>query len=118
MPDQKGVSDKGGSMRLGAYPCSLVEGTLARQIYGAEEIHERHRHRYEFNNEYREAITAKGLKISGMSPDKRLVEIIELPNHSWFFATQFHPELKSRPHRPHPVFTAFIGAALRKKFGH
>jgi len=117
MPGQKDVSDKGGSMRLGAYPCSLVEGTLAHQIYGAEEIHERHRHRYEFNNEYREAITAKGLKISGTSPDKRLVEIIELPNHSWFLATQFHPELKSRPHRPHPIFTAFIGAALRKKFG-
>jgi len=117
MPDQKNVSDMGGSMRLGAYPCSLVNGSLAHQIYETEEIQERHRHRYEFNNEYREALTAKGLLISGMSPDKRLVEIIELPNHSWFVATQFHPELKSRPHRPHPIFTAFIGAALRKKFG-
>ena len=117
MPDQKHVSDKGGSMRLGAYPCSLVEGSLAHQIYETAEIRERHRHRYEFNNEYREALTAKGLCISGMSPDTRLVEIIELPNHSWFVATQFHPELKSRPHRPHPIFTAFIGAALRKKFG-
>ncbi len=117
MPDQKNVSDMGGSMRLGAYPCSLVNGSLAHQIYETEEIQERHRHRYEFNNEYREALTAKGLLISGMSPDKRLVEIIEIPNHSWFVATQFHPELKSRPHRPHPIFTAFIGAALRKKFG-
>lgn len=117
LPEQRTVTDKGGSMRLGAYPCAILKGTLAHEIYQSDTISERHRHRYEFNNDYREQLAAKGLVISGQSPDGRLVEIIELRNHSWFLGTQFHPEFHSRPHRPHPVFTAFVGAALRKKFG-
>lgn len=117
LPEQRTVTDKGGSMRLGAYPCVILKGSLAYEIYQSDTISERHRHRYEFNNDYREQLAAKGLVISGQSPDGRLVEIIELRNHSWFLGTQFHPEFHSRPHRPHPVFTAFVGAALRKKFG-
>jgi CTP synthase len=118
MPDQHGVSDKGGTMRLGAYLCKLGEGTLAQKMYGVGEVRERHRHRYEFNNAYREQLTAKGLVLSGLSPDGRLVEIIELQDHPWFLGTQFHPEYSSRPHRPHPLFSGFVGAALRKKLGH
>jgi CTP synthase len=108
-------SDKGGTMRLGAYPCILEEGTGAYKAYGIHEIIERHRHRYEFNNKYREVLGRNGLKISGMSPDKQLVEIIEIEDHPWFFGCQFHPEFKSRPLAPHPVFKAFIGAAFKEK---
>jgi CTP synthase len=117
MSDQHGVSDKGGTMRLGAYPCKLGEGTLAQKMYGVDEVRERHRHRYEFNNAYRERLTAKGLVLSGLSPDGRLVEIIELKDHPWFLGTQFHPEYNSRPHRPHPLFSGFVGAALQRKLG-
>jgi len=108
-------SDKGGTMRLGAYPCILEEGTKAFKAYGVNEIIERHRHRYEFNNEYRDVLMRNGLKISGMSPDKQLVEIVEIEDHPWFFGCQFHPEFKSRPLDPHPVFKAFIGAAFKEK---
>jgi CTP synthase len=117
MSDQHGVSDKGGTMRLGAYPCKLGEGTLAQKMYGVDEVRERHRHRYEFNNAYRERLTTKGLVLSGLSPDGRLVEIIELKDHPWFLGTQFHPEYNSRPHRPHPLFSGFVGAALQRKLG-
>ena len=117
MSDQQSVNDKGGTMRLGAYACKLGEGTLAQKMYGVSEVRERHRHRYEFNNAYREQLTAKGLILSGLSPDGRLVEIVELQNHPWFLATQFHPEYKSRPHHPHPLFSGFVGAALRRKCG-
>ena len=108
-------SDKGGSMRLGAYPCKLEKGTLAHQAYGKDEISERHRHRYEFNNKYLDSLKAAGLVISGVSPDGALVEIVELKDHPWFLGCQFHPEFKSTPRKPHPLFTAFIGAALKKK---
>ena len=113
MPGQVGVTAKGGTMRLGSYPCRLAEGSLAASIYGTNEINERHRHRYEFNNDYREALTKAGLSLSGLSPDGRLVEMVELPGHPWFVAGQFHPELKSRPNRAHPLFREFIGAAKR-----
>jgi CTP synthase len=109
------TSDKGGSMRLGAYPCKLEKGTLAHQAYGKEEISERHRHRYEFNNKYLETLKKAGLVISGVSPDGNLVEIVELRDHPWFLGCQFHPEFKSNPRKPHPLFTAFIGAALKHK---
>lgn len=108
-------SDKGGTMRLGEYPCILDEDSIAFRAYGVKEIHERHRHRYEFNNKYKELFQKNGLKISGMSPDKQLVEIVEIKDHPWFFGCQFHPEFKSRPLTPHPVFKAFIGAAFREK---
>jgi len=108
-------SDKGGSMRLGAYPCKIEKNTYAYDAYGATEISERHRHRYEFNNKYREALTKAGLVISGMSPDGELAEIVELKDHPWFLGCQFHPEFKSRPRKPHPLFTAFIKAALNQK---
>ncbi|MHB8171149.1 MAG: CTP synthase [Thermincolia bacterium] len=112
LPEQKDIEDKGGTMRLGTYPCKLTEKTKTIEAYQDEVIYERHRHRFEFNNEYRALLTAKGLVIAGASPDTRLVEIIELPDHPWFVATQFHPEFKSRPNRPHPLFRDFIGAAL------
>ena len=111
MPDQVGLTDKGGTMRLGSWPCALAEGSLAARAYGTALIHERHRHRYEFNNDYREALTAAGLALTGLSPDGRLVEIVELPGHPWFVGVQFHPELKSRPNRAHPLFREFIAAA-------
>ena len=117
MATQQGVKDKGGTMRLGAYGCKLAAGTLAQKSYGVSEVTERHRHRYEFNNAYRESLTKSGLVLSGVSPDDRLVEIVELPAHPWFLATQFHPEFNSRPHRPHPLFSGFVGAALRRKLG-
>ena len=98
-------------MRLGAYPCHLAEGTLAREIYGTDEISERHRHRYEVNNNYREILEKHGLIISGLSPDERLVEMIEVADHPWFIGCQFHPEYKSRPTHPHPLFRDFIRAA-------
>jgi CTP synthase len=105
-------SDKGGTMRLGAYPCRLVKDTLAYQAYGDENISERHRHRYEFNNEFGEILEKNGLVISGTSPTGDLVEIIELKEHPWFLGCQFHPEFKSRPMNPHPLFRDFIRAAL------
>ncbi|HHN66195.1 MAG TPA: CTP synthase [Nitrospirae bacterium] len=108
-------SDKGGTMRLGAYPCILTEGTFAYEAYGRKEISERHRHRYEFNNAYRETLTQHGLRISGQSPDGELVEIVEIEGHPWFLGCQFHPEFKSRPTDPHPLFKAFIEASLREK---
>jgi len=110
-----GVEDMGGTMRLGAYPCILEEDSLAYKIYGEREISERHRHRYEFNREYEEILTSYGLKVVGNSPDKNFVEIVELPEHPWFLASQFHPEFKSKPLRPHPIFVSFIGAALEHK---
>jgi len=108
-------SDLGGTMRLGAYPCVIEDDTTAIGVYGRKEIFERHRHRYEFNNKYRGVLTEKGLRISGTSPDKELVEIIELPGHPYFIACQFHPEFKSRPRDPHPLFRGFIKAALAHK---
>ena len=99
-------------MRLGAYPCVLTAGSLAAEAYGATEISERHRHRYEVNNDFRDALEAKGLVLSGTSPDKKLVEMVELRNHPYFLGCQFHPELKSRPMTPHPLFVRFVRAAL------
>ncbi len=117
MEHQKSIHDKGGTMRLGSYPCRLQDGSLAHKAYGILEVNERHRHRYEFNNAYRDRLAAQGLVLSGLSPDGQLVEIVELKGHPWFLATQFHPEYSSRLHRPHPLFSAFVGAALRKKCG-
>ena len=111
MPDQINIIEKGGTMRLGAYPCVLVPGTRTAAAYGTTTISERHRHRFEFNNDYREQLEAAGLLVSGHSPDQRLVEIIELRDHPWFIGTQFHPELISRPNRPHPLFSGFVAAA-------
>ena len=112
MSDQVGVTAKGGTMRLGKYPCRLAEGSLARREYGTEDISERHRHRYEFNNRFRCEMEAAGLRLSGLSPDERLVEMVELPEHPWFVGVQFHPEFKSRPNKAHPLFRDFIGAAV------
>jgi len=114
MPDQDGVEDIGGTLRLGSYPCVLAKDSHAYQLYGAETIHERHRHRYEVNNDYRKPLTEHGMELSGLSPDGRIVEMVEIPSHPWFVATQAHPELKSRPNRPHPLFKGFIEAALKK----
>ncbi|MBM3775225.1 MAG: CTP synthase [Acidobacteria bacterium] len=111
----KGVDELGGTMRLGAWPCRLREGSFAHQAYGAREISERHRHRYEFNREYEEALRAAGLEITGESEDGTYVEICEIPDHPWFLGCQFHPEFKSRPLEPHPLFRAFIGAALLER---
>jgi CTP synthase len=110
MPDQRDIVDMGGTMRLGLYPCNLVPGTKAARAYGEPVVYERHRHRFEFNNAYRDRMREAGLILSGLSPDGRLVEIIELRDHPWFVASQFHPELKSRPTRPHPLFRDFVGA--------
>ena len=115
MPDQRGVKDKGGTMRLGAYPCVLKPGSRALEIYGKEEISERHRHRFEVNNDFRDALTEKGLILSGTSPDNRLVEIVELPNHPHFLGCQFHPEFKSRPMAAHPLFSSFVAAACQRR---
>ena len=117
LPEQREIKDLGGTMRLGLYPCHIVPGTLAAKVYKQEVIHERHRHRYELNSNFREALAERGLLMSGLSPDKRLVEIIELPDHPWFIATQFHPEFKSRPNRPHPLFGHFVAAALGYRRG-
>ena len=105
-------SDLGGTMRLGAYPCILEPESLAFEAYQCQEISERHRHRYEFNNDYRELMGKHGMRFTGLSPDKNLVEIIEIPDHPWFLGCQFHPEFKSRPMDPHPIFKAFIGSSL------
>ncbi|WP_455615808.1 CTP synthase [Eisenbergiella sp.] len=115
MPDQNGVEDIGGTLRLGSYPCVLDKASRAYALYGNETIYERHRHRYEVNNDYRNVLTSHGMKLSGLSPDGRIVEMCELPEHPFFIATQAHPELKSRPNRPHPLFRGFVAAALQKK---
>ena len=115
MPDQNGVEDIGGTLRLGAYPCVLDKDSKACKVYGTTEISERHRHRYEVNNDYRTALVEHGMKLCGTSPDGRIVEMIELPDHPWFIATQAHPELKSRPNRPHPLFRGFVEAATKCK---
>ncbi len=117
MEEQKGISKKGGTMRLGLYPCDLKEGSLARNIYGVGRISERHRHRYEFNNEYRDVLENSGLVPTGISPDGFLVEIVERPDHPWFLACQFHPEFTSTPLKPNPLFRAFLEAAGRKALG-
>ena len=118
MPDQDGVEDIGGTLRLGAYPCELDKDSKAHAVYGESTIHERHRHRYEVNNYYREDLQKSGMKLSGLSPDGRIVEMCELPSHPWFVATQAHPEFKSRPNRPHPLFKGFVGAALNYQDSH
>ena len=113
MPDQNGVEDLGGTLRLGSYPCVLDKTSKAYEVYGTENIAERHRHRYEVNNDFRNTLTENGMKLCGTSPDGRIVEMVELPDHPWFIATQAHPELKSRPNRPHPLFHGFIQAATK-----
>ena len=113
LPEQRGVTDKGASMRLGAYPCVVSPDSFAFAAYGQKEISERHRHRYEFNNDYKKILTDKGLQITGASPDGRLAEIVEIKDHPWFLGCQFHPEFKSRPTKPHPLFGKFIEAALK-----
>ncbi len=115
MPDQNGVEDIGGTLRLGSYPCILDPESKAYEVYGTREIAERHRHRYEVNNDFRSTLTEHGMRLCGTSPDGRIVEMIELKDHPWFIATQAHPELKSRPNRPHPLFHGFIEAALQYK---
>lgn len=111
MPSQKDIGELGGTMRLGSYPCKLVKDSKAKAAYGEETVHERHRHRYEVNNSYRKELGAKGMIFSGLSPDGELIEIVEVSDHPWFVATQFHPEFRSRPNRPHPIFSSFIEAA-------
>jgi CTP synthase len=111
MKSQKKVREKGGTMRLGAWPCTLAKECSAAAAYGTTEISERHRHRYEFNNKYRDAFTEAGMVIAGTSPDKELVEVIEVKDHPWFVASQFHPEFKSRPLAAHPLFRDFVAAA-------
>ena len=111
----KGVDELGGTMRLGAYPCVLAEGSFARQAYGKPEVSERHRHRYEFNREYEQILTSGGLRIAGQTPDSVYVEICEIPDHPWFLGCQFHPEFKSKPLEPHPLFAAFIAAAHKHR---
>ena len=118
MPEQDGIEDIGGTLRLGSYPCVLDKDSKAYELYGEETIHERHRHRYEVNNYYREDLQKFGMKLSGLSPDGRIVEMCELPSHPWFVATQAHPEFKSRPNRPHPLFKGFVGAALNYQDSH
>jgi CTP synthase len=114
MPEQKDIDELGGTMRLGAYPCKVSKDSFAYKAYGEELIYERHRHRYEYNNEYRKQLTEAGLKITGLSPDDRLVEMVEIEDHPWFVGVQFHPEFKSRPNRSHPLFRDFIAASLGK----
>ncbi|MGH2409281.1 MAG: glutamine amidotransferase-related protein, partial [Chloroflexota bacterium] len=120
MPDQRDVEDKGGTMRLGVWPCKLTPETLAARAYEQPVIYERHRHRFEFNNEFRELLAGAGVIFSGLSPDGKLVEIVELADHPFYVGTQFHPEFKSRPDRPHPLFREFVGACVtraRQPFG-
>jgi len=114
LPGQRGLTDKGGTMRLGAYPCRIKKGTLLSVAYGTEMVNERHRHRYEFNNKYRDEIEKAGMLFSGIYPEADLVEVVELKDHPWFLATQFHPEFKSRPNRPHPLFSGFVKAATKR----
>jgi CTP synthase len=108
----KGVDELGGTMRLGAYPCRLTDGSFAQRAYGSSDISERHRHRYEFNREFEKTLTEHGLRLTGQTPDGVYVEICELPDHPWYLGCQFHPEFKSKPLEPHPLFTAFLGAAI------
>jgi CTP synthase len=115
LPEQRNVTDKGATMRLGSYPCELAPGTRAALAYGCHEISERHRHRYEVNNQFREVLVQHGLVLSGLSPDGKLVEMIELKSHPYFVGCQFHPEFKSRPQSAHPLFRSFIAAALRAR---
>ena len=115
MPEQEQVTEKGGTMRLGGYPCVLSENSRSRTLYGKTEITERHRHRYELNNAFRRELSTAGLSLAGLSPDGRLTEVVELPNHPWFVGVQFHPEFKSRPDRPHPLFSGFVKAALNRR---
>ena len=115
MSDQVGITAKGGTMRLGKYPCALKEGSESAKCYGESDIWERHRHRYEFNNKFRELLSEKGLLIAGTSPNGKLVEIVEVPEHPWYVGVQFHPEFKSRPNRAHPLFSGFIAASLEAK---
>ena len=117
MPGQSDDIDKGGTLRLGAYPCVIKSGTTMERCYGTTEISERHRHRYEFNNDFRDALTAAGLTLSGLSPDGRLVETVELSDRPFFVGVQYHPEFKSRPNRAHPLFRGFVGAALEHRYG-
>ena len=113
MPGQNDEIEKGGTLRLGSYPCKIVEGSKMRSLYDSSEISERHRHRYEYNNSYREALENKGLKISGLSPDGLLVEAVEYPDNDFYIGVQFHPEFKSRPNRPHPLFVGLIESSMR-----
>jgi CTP synthase len=115
MRSQEGIQEMGGTMRLGAYPCKLRPGSRVAQVYGTSEVSERHRHRYEVSNAYRDILAEYGMRCSGLSPDGSLVEMIELPDHPWFIGCQFHPELKSRPTRPHPLFAGFVGAARQHR---
>ncbi|MCC7207938.1 MAG: CTP synthase, partial [Anaerolineae bacterium] len=117
MPDQRNVVDRGGTMRLGLYPCALEEGTIAAQCYGVPRVDERHRHRFEFNNQYRHQFEEGGMRLSGVSPDRRLVEIAEIADHPFMVGSQFHPEFQSRPNRPHPLFMGFVAAAIRRQQG-
>ncbi len=117
LPEQVGVEDKGATMRLGLYPCCVIDGSLASKVYGTDLVYERHRHRFEVNNSYRTKLERSGLVCSGVSPDYRLVEIVEMKNHPFFIATQFHPEFKSRPNRPHPIFKGLMEAALKYQAG-
>jgi CTP synthase len=114
IPEQRKILKKGGTMRLGAYPCVLKKGTLAHKVYQETKISERHRHRYEFNNAYRERFEKNGFMISGISPDRSLVEIVEIADHPYMIGSQFHPEFKSRPFRPHPLFRGFVGAIVKQ----
>jgi CTP synthase len=111
MPEQKAITELGGTMRLGIYPCHLVPGTKAYEAYGQEVVQERHRHRFELNNAYRDILAQAGLILSGLSPDRKLVEVSEMANHPWMVGSQFHPEFKSRPNRPHPLFVGLVRAA-------
>ena len=113
MPEQATIVEKGGTMRLGIYPCKVMPNTLTFAAYQDEIIYERHRHRYEFNNAYRDTLTNQGLVLGGTLPNDRLVEVVEVKEHPWFVGTQFHPEFKSRPTKPHPLFRDFIAAALK-----
>jgi CTP synthase len=115
LQDLLGIEELGGTMRLGSYACRLTPGSLAARTYGATEIRERHRHRYEFNKEYEGCLNQRGLLISGKTPDGKFVEIAELPGHPWFLAVQFHPEFQSKPLAPHPLFAGFIGASLQNR---
>jgi CTP synthase len=112
MPDQIGTTQKGGTMRLGSYPCKVAPGSLLFNAYQMEEIAERHRHRYEFNNDYRELMEESGLSVTGTSPDGRIVEVVEVPKNDFFVGVQFHPEFKSRPNRAHPLFVEFVNASV------
>jgi CTP synthase len=118
MDDQKKVVNKGGTMRLGAYECVLTKGSHSAEAYGSDSIFERHRHRFEFNNDYRELIEKAGMSYTGISPDGTLVEMIERPDHPWFVTCQFHPEFKSRPLQAHPLFDAFMAAAVERRARH